>query len=140
MCCAKAEPGPHSVPLHEQTRSPGQAMNPEGGRSKDSGKVVQILEAFDLCGSYRAAGDLASCSHHTAARYVELREGGWRPEVGRRRKRLIDPHLEKVEEWVERSRGRVRADVCHRKLLAMGYCGSERSKRRAGAGAEAAWG
>src|SRR3990172_391158 len=138
MCCAKAEPRPHSIPLHEQTRSPGQAMNPEGGRLKDSGKVVQILEAFDLCGSYRAAGELAGCSHNTAARYVELREGGGRPEVGRRRKRLIDPHLEKGEEWVGRSRGRVRCDVCHRKLLAMGYGGSERSTRRAVAEAKGA--
>ena len=106
---------------------------------KSSEEVVQILEAFDLCGSYRAAGDLGGCSHHTAARYVELREGGERPEAGVRRKRLIDPYLEKVEEWVERSRGRVRADVAQRKLLAMGYGGSDRTTRRAVAEAKRAW-
>lgn len=47
------------------------------------------------------------------------------------RKQLIDPFLDKVEEWVERSRGKVRADVCHDKLVALGYTGSERTTRRA---------
>ena len=32
------------------------------------------------------------------------------------RPKLIDPHLAKIEEWVERSRGKVRADVVHGKL------------------------
>jgi hypothetical protein len=39
--------------------------------------------------------------------------------------------LPKVEEWVERSKGKVRADVAHEKLLALGYTGSERTTRRA---------
>ena len=29
-----------------------------------------LLEAFDLCGSLRGAGELAGVSHHTVARYV----------------------------------------------------------------------
>jgi hypothetical protein len=33
------------------------------------------------------------------------------------RDRLIDGYLAKVEEWVERSHGKVRADVAHDKLL-----------------------
>jgi hypothetical protein len=37
----------------------------------------------------------------------------------------------KVEELVDRSKGKIRADVAHRKLVAMGYRGSERSTRRA---------
>jgi len=37
---------------------------------------VEILEAFDLAGSYRAAAELAGCSHHTVARYVRLRASG----------------------------------------------------------------
>jgi hypothetical protein len=44
---------------------------------------------------------------------------------------LIDEYLPKVEEWVERSKGKVRADVAHEKLLALGYTGSERTTRRA---------
>src|SRR6266545_657376 len=78
---------------------------------------MEILEAFDLTGSYRAAAELAGCDHHTVA----------------------DPFLAKIEEWVERSHGRVGAEVCHRKLSAMGYAGSERTTRRAVAEAKKAW-
>jgi hypothetical protein len=44
---------------------------------------------------------------------------------------LIDEFLPKVEEWVERSNGKVRADVAHDKLVALGFTGSERTTRRA---------
>jgi hypothetical protein len=44
---------------------------------------------------------------------------------------LLDAYLDKIEEWVERSQGDIRADVCNRKLIAMGYAGSERTTRRA---------
>ena len=40
---------------------------------------------------------------------------------------------------VDLSHGRVRADAAQRKLEAMGYTGSERTTRRAGAEAKAAW-
>ena len=43
---------------------------------------------------------------------------------------MIDEYLPKVEDWVERSKGKVRADVAHDKLLALGYTGSERTTRR----------
>lgn len=39
--------------------------------------------------------------------------------------------MAKVEEWVERSAGKVRADVAHDKLVALGFTGSERTTRRA---------
>jgi hypothetical protein len=44
---------------------------------------------------------------------------------------LIDEFLPKVEEWVERSSGKVRADVAHDKLVGVGFTGSERTTRRA---------
>ena len=44
---------------------------------------------------------------------------------------LIDAFLPKLEEWVEHSRGRIRADVVHDKLAVLGYVGSERTTRRA---------
>lgn len=47
-----------------------------------------------------------------------------------RRDQILDPYLAKLEEWVERFRGRVRADVAHEKLLALGFDGSERTTRR----------
>lgn len=45
----------------------------------------------------------------------------------------------KIEEWVDRSRGRIRADVAHQRLVAMGYMGSERTTRRAVADAKRRW-
>ena len=99
---------------------------------------MEILEAYDLTGSYRAAAELAGCDHHTVRRYVEQRGLGRDPER-MRAEQLIDPFLDKVEEWVERSRGMIRADVVHDKLAAMGYAGSERTTRRAVAAAKQAW-
>ena len=43
---------------------------------------MEILEAYDLTGSYRAAAELAGCDHHTVARYVKLRAQG-NPRPGR---------------------------------------------------------
>ena len=52
---------------------------------------------------------------------------------------VIDPFLAKVEEWVDRSNGRIRADVVHEQLTAMAFTGSERSTRRAVAAAKKQW-
>src|SRR5699024_9624080 len=72
-------------------------------------------------------------------RYAAARDAG-RPVTGpSRRGRLIDEHLPKIEEWVERSSGKVRADVVHARLVAMGFVGTERTTRRAVAEAKAAW-
>jgi transposase len=98
---------------------------------------MEILEAFDLTGSLRAAGELVGCDHKTVAHWVAAREaaGGGLP-VSVRRRPLVDPFAEKIDELVERSRGKIRADKAHEKLLAMGYLGSERTTRRAVAGAK----
>jgi transposase len=97
---------------------------------------MQILEAFDLTGSLRDAGELAGCDHHTVARYVAARDNGGLARGRLARDQLIDPYLAKLEEWVERSRGKLRADVAHDKLVALGYRGSERTTRRAVAAAK----
>ena len=97
---------------------------------KRNEEIVEILEAFDLTGSYRAAAELAGCDHHTVARYVALREAG-QPAVAREhRARPIDDYLDKIEELVVRSDGRVRADVVHERITAMGFTGGERTTRR----------
>ena len=46
---------------------------------KDAGEVMEILEAFDLTGSYRTAAELAGCDHHTVKQYVEHigQPAGW---------------------------------------------------------------
>jgi len=106
---------------------------------KSDGDVVEILEAFDLTGSLRDAAELAGCSPNTVRRYVRLRARGRSLAEPVRRCQLIDPHLAKIEEWVERSGGKVRADIVHDKLRALGFAGSERTTRRAVAAAKKAY-
>ena len=107
---------------------------------KSAEEVMEILEAFDLTGSLRGAAALAGCDHKTVAHWVRAREeaGGGLPVSVRPRPR-VDPFADKIEEWVERSRGRIRADKAHERLVAMGYVGSERTTRRAVARAKRAW-
>lgn len=101
---------------------------------------MEILDAYDLTGSLRDAAELAGCSHHTVKSYVEARAAGGevldRPD---KRAQVVDPYLAKVEEWVERSSGKIRADRVHAKLGWLGYTGSERTTRRAVAEAKAAY-
>ena len=90
---------------------------------KSREEIMNMLEAFDLTGSLRGAGELAGVSHHTVARYVAERDAGELAGGGpRRRVRIIDPFLAKIEEWVERSSGaKIRADVAFDKLTALGW-------------------
>ena len=108
---------------------------------KDDIEVTEILAAFDLTRSLRAASELAGCSPNTVKDWVEKRDQGVLGELVApvRRDRLVDPFLDKIEEWVDQSRGRVRADVCFDKLVALGYAGSDRTARRAVAEAKASW-
>jgi hypothetical protein len=109
------------------------------GRVKSGWEIVEILEAYDLTGSYRAAAELAGCDHHTVARYVKLRNEGRSPEERQCRARPIDEFMDKIEELVARSGGRVRADVVHRRITAMGFAGGERTTRRAVAAVKQSW-
>ncbi|GAB14383.1 putative transposase, partial [Arthrobacter globiformis NBRC 12137] len=98
---------------------------------KDALETVKILAAYDLTKSLRAAAELSGCSHHTVDRLVQARDAGRAPGAVSDRPRVTDAWLPKIEEWVEKSKGRIRADVVHAKLAAMGYRGSDRSTRRA---------
>ena len=92
---------------------------------------MEILEAYDLTGSFRDAGELAGCSHHTVAAHVAARDAGVGSDRAAARPQLIDAYLAKIEEWVEQSKGKIRADKAHDRLLALGFEGSERTTRRA---------
>ncbi len=99
---------------------------------KSREEIMKILEAFDLTKSFRDAGELAGCSHHTVAAWVAKRDAGALPSGEPvRRDRMINPFMDKIEEWVERSDGKVRADVAFDKLVVLGFDGSERTVRRA---------
>ncbi|MEA2704361.1 MAG: hypothetical protein QOD63_2306 [Actinomycetota bacterium] len=102
-------------------------------------EIMQILEAFDLTKSYRDAGELAQCSPNTVAHWVARRDAGELTATPVHRPQLMDEFLPKVEEWMEASNGKIRADVAHDKLVALGYRGSERTTRRAVADARKAW-
>lgn len=45
---------------------------------KSDGELMEILNAYVLTGSYRAAGELCGCSHHTVQKAVEDRDGSSR--------------------------------------------------------------
>ena len=106
---------------------------------KLDGEVMEILEAYDLTGSLRATAELTGCSHHTVARHVAARDAGRPIAEPAFRGRVTDPFLPKIEEWVEKSLGKIRADKAHDRLVALGYEGSERSTRRAVAQVRAAY-
>ena len=102
-------------------------------------EIMEIFEAFDLTGTAWSAAQLTGCDAKTVARYVAVRDAGGDPLAKMCRPRLIDVFMPKVEEVVDRSKGKIRADVAHRKITAMGYRGSERSTRRAVAEVKVAW-
>jgi transposase len=107
--------------------------------TKSGREIMEILEAYDLTGCAHSAAQLAGTDRKTVLRYVALRDAGQDPAVPARRPRAADEFAAKVEELVDRSSGKIRADVVHRRLTAMGYQGSERSTRRVVAEAKAAW-
>jgi hypothetical protein len=109
---------------------------PEERQVKSAEEIMKMLEAFDLTGSLRDAAELAGCSHHTVAKHVAARDAGRLTDQPAARAQLIDEFLPKLEEWMEHSKGvmtkgKIRADIAHDKLLALGYQGSERTTRRA---------
>ena len=99
---------------------------------KSGRQIMNLLRDYELCGSLRSAGELNGCSPNTVKRYAKLRVEGGLGDRGRsERTSVIDPYRAKIGEWVLHTDGRVRADKAHRKLVAMGYRGSERTTRRA---------
>jgi transposase len=87
----------------------------------------------------RGAAVLAGCDHKTVAHWVRQRElaGGIAPT--RRDRPAVGDFAGKIDELVERSRGQIRADIAHGKLVALGYQGSERTTRRWVADAKRRW-
>jgi transposase len=107
--------------------------------TKSDREAMEILEAFDMTGCAHSAAQLCGVDEKTVARYVAIRNAGGDPFTRTRRARAIDEFLPKVEEWVDLSKGRIRADKVHERLLPMGYAGTERTTRRAVAEVKRAW-
>lgn len=87
---------------------------------------MEILEAFVLTNSHRAAGELTDCCHHTVEHYVTMRDQGLLPDGDKpvERPRLTDGFMPKIEDSVERSGGRIRGDVVVDRLVGLGVTGS----------------
>jgi hypothetical protein len=104
-------------------------------------KEMEVLEAYDLTKSYRATAQLTGVDHHSVARVVAARALGTQlgPDDPTVRSKVAEAFADKITEWISRSGGRVRADVVHDKLVAMGYAGSERTTRRVVAALKAAY-
>jgi transposase len=108
--------------------------------TKNDREIMEILQAYDLTRCAHSAGQLAGCDPKTVNRYVALRDaGGGDPFVRAARPKMIDSFLPKVEELVDQSKGKIRADKVHERLTAMGFSGTERTTRRAVAAAKSAW-
>jgi transposase len=94
-------------------------------------KEMEVLEVFDLTKSYRGTAELCGVDHHTVARVVAARAvGSATGAESSLSSAVAGAFIDKITEWIERSDGRIRADVVHDKLVAMGYVGSERTTRR----------
>ena len=79
----------------------------------------------------RGAAELAGCDHKTVAYWVRMRdEAGGMPAMARKRPAMEQLFAAKIDELVDRSSGRIRADAAHGKLIALGYQGSARTTRR----------
>jgi transposase len=107
--------------------------------TKSDREIMEILEAYDLTRCAYSAGQLAGCDPKTVQRYVAVRDAGGDPFDRAARPKLIDPFLPKIEELVDRSQGKIRADRVHERLAAMGFTGTERTTRRAVRAAKDAW-
>ena len=110
---------------------------------KSDREIMEILEAFDLTRCAYSAAGLAACDPKTVARYVLARDIGGDQHAPVHRPMHVDRYRDKIEELVERSGGRVRADIVHERLCALDpelpYTASERTTRRAVKSAKAAY-
>jgi hypothetical protein len=102
-------------------------------------KEMEVLEAFDLTNCYRSAAELTGVDHHTVAALVAARAAGTLGTAPPPRASVSDTFADKIDQWVDKSSGKIRADVVHDRLKAMGYSGSERTTRRVVAYSKAAW-
>jgi transposase len=107
--------------------------------TKSDREIMEIFEAYDLTKTFWSAAALTGHDPKTVKRYVEARDSGCNPYEHAPRPKAVDAYLEKIEDWVDKSKAKIRADVVHERLAKMGYRGSPRSTRRAVGAAKGAW-
>jgi len=102
-------------------------------------KKMRIFELYDLTKSVPIAAQLAGVDPRTVRRAVAVRATGLDPAAIADRDKVTDPYMDKIEEWIDRSNAKIRADVVHRRLRAINYTGSERTTRRIVSRAKSEW-
>jgi hypothetical protein len=65
---------------------------------KSAEEITNMLEAFDVTGSLRDAGELAGVSHHTVGHHVAARDAGALSARSALRPQLIDEYLDKLSD------------------------------------------
>jgi hypothetical protein len=77
-------------------------------------KKTELLEVYDLTKSYRDTAVLCGVDHHTAARVVAARAvAGALPDEEAVCSKVVGAFVDKIAEWIDRSDGRIRADVVY---------------------------
>src|SRR5215210_6389210 len=98
---------------------------------------MEIVNAYELVGSYRGAAELCGTTHKTVKRVIERRD------VGQASRRVTATNTAGTQtliaERVRASDGRISAKRLLPIAQAAGYTGSARNFRRAVAEAKAAW-
>ncbi len=98
---------------------------------------MEIVNAYELVGSYRGAAELCGTTHKTVKRVLERRD------VGQPSRRVSATNTVGVQaliaERVRASDGRISAKRLLPMVQAAGYSGSARNLRRAVATAKAEW-
>lgn len=90
---------------------------------------MEILAGYDMTRSFRDVARITGVSQNTVRSYVKARDVGPQAPISRDRGRITDPFLPQMTSLVEQSRGKIRGDVVHGKLVDLGYTGSSRTTR-----------
>lgn len=101
---------------------------------------MDIINAYQETGSYRAAAQLCGTTHKTVSRMVERRKAGEKEWQVRPRPKQTDSYLELIRTRIKATDGRISAKRLLPHAQAAGYTGSARTFRRAVAEVKAAWG
>lgn len=100
---------------------------------------MDIVNAYEQLGSYRAAARLCGTTHKTVRRLIERREAGEEIMQYQPRPKATDPYLSLIEAKVRATQGRISAKRLLPQAQAAGYAGSARTFRRAVAEVKAAY-
>ena len=96
---------------------------------KSPGEFMEILATYDLTKSYRATAEICGVSHNTVRSFIKARDEGRINEATRRTSTKAEPFMGQIEAWVKASKGKIRGDIAHERLVALGYTGSARTTR-----------